>query len=137
MSDQGMMSTWPTRMSLGSAMSLASVMASTVVPNRAAMPLSVSPDCTLYVRPTEGLGEAGVPGVGPLVAEGAGDPSGAAEGALVAVAPGDGVGEEPVDGLAEIMDDGTEETGGACAGAVVRAITSTRNASAIRPTRRA
>ena len=42
--------TWPTRISLGSLIPFAAAMAATVVPNFAAMPLSVSPDCTLYRR---------------------------------------------------------------------------------------
>ena len=42
-----MMSTWPTRMSPGFVIPLALVIASTVVPNRAAMTYSVSPDCTV------------------------------------------------------------------------------------------
>jgi hypothetical protein len=44
---QGMTSTWPTLMSLVSEMPFAFAIALTVTPNRAAMPLSVSPDWTV------------------------------------------------------------------------------------------
>ncbi len=153
---QGMTRTWPTLISLGSAIPFAFLMAATVTPNLAAMPLRVSPLCTVYRRVLAGtgvwLGAAFVglgvldgDGVGPVVGAGVPDVPGVDEGdadaetgaeagaALNGAGDPEAAGDEPLAAAAAGTPGGAD---GACVdGAVVRAMTRTRNARTISATR--
>jgi hypothetical protein len=142
---QGMTRTWPVLISLGSLIPFAVRIAATVIPNFAAMPLSVSPDRTVYrcvpagafvgagvAFAGDGVGRDVGVDVGSVLAAGVADDEGVVG---VAIGAGEPVAAEGAP-VAAAKPEAPAGADGPCAdGVVVRAITSTRNARTISATR--